>query len=239
MIDLSIRSYEPELMDDFSSEGAVINQTLRELENVNVYLGGNGLSIKALKKIIFASNLKECTIADLGCGGGYTMMHMADWAKKNAIKVQLTGVDANPNIIAFAEKNSVNYKNISYQSKDIFSTYFQNQQFDVIHCSLFTHHFTDEELIALFTIWSKQANTAVIINDLHRHTISYYFTIWVIRALSKSEMVRYDSVLSVKRAFKHKELIGIMEKAGISNYSLKWKWAFRWELIISCGTKSQ
>jgi 2-polyprenyl-3-methyl-5-hydroxy-6-metoxy-1,4-benzoquinol methylase len=235
MIDLSTRSYELELMDDFSSEGEVIDQTLKELENVNVYLGGNGLSIEALKKIIFENHLKECTIADLGCGGGYTMMHMADWAKKSGVKVQLTGVDANPNIIAFAEKNTALYENISYQSKDIFSAYFQNQQFDIIHCSLFTHHFTDEELIALFKTWSKQANTAVIINDLHRHTISYYFTKWIIRALSKSEMVRYDSVLSVKRAFKRKELIDILNRAGITNYSLKWKWAFRWELIIKCN----
>lgn len=234
MIDLSTRSYDAELMDDFSSEGDVIDQTLKELENVNVYLGGNGLSIKALKRLIFENKQVEYTIADLGCGGGYSMMHMADWAKKSGTKIQLTGVDANPNIITFAEKNSAHYKNISYQSKDIFSAYFQNQQFDIIHCSLFTHHFTDDELIDLLKIWSKQGNIAIIINDLHRHTISYYFTKWIIRALSKSEMVRYDSVLSIKRSFKRKELMSILEKAGIINYTLKWKWAFRWELIIKC-----
>ena len=28
------------------------------------------------------------------------------------------------------------------------------------------------------------------------------------------------------------EIINILEKAGIKNYSLKWKWAFRWQVII-------
>lgn len=232
MIDLSQRSYEQELMDDFSSNGEVIHQTLRELENVNVYLGGNGLSINALKKVIPSNQKTQISIADLGCGGGYTMMHMAEWAKRQGISARFIGVDANKNITAFAKKNTALYKQISYQSEDIFSKDFQDQTFDIIHCSLFTHHFTEEELIGLIKVWHKQSKLAVIINDLHRHTISYYFTKWIIRALSKSEMVRYDSVLSVQRSFKRKELVAILNKAGITNYTLKWKWAFRWELII-------
>jgi hypothetical protein len=45
-------------------------------------------------------------------------------------------------------------------------------------------------------------------------------------------MVKYDAPLSVQRAFKRNELELILEKAGIMNYKLRWKWAFRWQLII-------
>jgi hypothetical protein len=45
-------------------------------------------------------------------------------------------------------------------------------------------------------------------------------------------MVKFDAPLSVLRAFSKTELNDILYKAGITEFSLKWKWAFRWQLII-------
>jgi hypothetical protein len=49
-------------------------------------------------------------------------------------------------------------------------------------------------------------------------------------------MVKIDAPLSVLRGFKKQELIDILKQAGITRYTLKWKWAFRWELIIDTTT---
>jgi hypothetical protein len=46
--------------------------------------------------------------------------------------------------------------------------------------------------------------------------------------------VKYDAPLSVLRAFKKRELISVLAQAGVEKYSLKWKWAFRWQLVIEC-----
>ena len=48
-------------------------------------------------------------------------------------------------------------------------------------------------------------------------------------------MVRFDAPLSVRRAFTRAELEHIMAEAGITTYHLRWKWAFRWQLIIRAG----
>lgn len=45
-------------------------------------------------------------------------------------------------------------------------------------------------------------------------------------------MVKFDAPLSVLRAFTKNEWITILKEAGIKDYSLRWKWAFRWQLII-------
>jgi hypothetical protein len=34
------------------------------------------------------------------------------------------------------------------------------------------------------------------------------------------------------RGFRRKEWIRIFETAGIKNYQIRWKWAFRWQIII-------
>jgi hypothetical protein len=47
-------------------------------------------------------------------------------------------------------------------------------------------------------------------------------------------MVKFDAPLSVLRAFRKKELTAIFEKAGITNYKMRWMWAFRWQVIVRC-----
>ncbi|MEQ6118584.1 methyltransferase domain-containing protein [Reichenbachiella sp. MALMAid0571] len=232
MVSLKTRSSEEEIMDDFSQSGEVIKQTLKELDRINTLLGGNQVSTSGLKKLLSKEKSKIFHIADLGCGGGDLMVEMSKWGKKNGYDLSFTGIDANTSIIDYARENTKSYRNINYKDLNIFSSEFKEMKFDVVHCSLFTHHFTDEQLSILIKQLLTQSKAGIVINDLHRHIISYYFTRWVISALSKSEMVRYDSIVSVARSFKRKELLSILEKAEVSNFSLTWKWAYRWQLII-------
>jgi hypothetical protein len=48
-------------------------------------------------------------------------------------------------------------------------------------------------------------------------------------------MVKYDAPLSVLRAFNKHEWSEVMQKTDTYKYLLKWKWAFRWQLIIPIG----
>ena len=123
-------------------------------------------------------------------------------------------------------------KNINIETQDIFNEAFASQSYDVIHCCLFTHHFSSDELVSLFRQWKQQARFAIIINDLHRHFLAYHSIKWLTRLWSKSYMVQNDAPLSVARGFYKKELQDILRAAGLVNYQLTWKWAFRWQLVI-------
>ena len=48
----------------------------------------------------------------------------------------------------------------------------------------------------------------------------------------KENKLDYSGFQLFLRAFKKEELISILKKAGIENYSLRWKWAFRWQIIV-------
>ena len=227
---LEQRSNELEIMDDLKISGPVIAQTLKELNTINRRLGGNQISISAYTKMI--KGRSEVLLSDVGCGGGDIMKEMAKFAIKMQVNARFIGVDANPHIIEYAKGNTAEFPEITYQPINIFSEEFRSQQVDIIHCCLFLHHFSSEELVELFGQFKRQARLGVIVNDLHRHPIAY----WSIKALttlfSRSEMVRNDAAISVARGFKKKELVKMLANAGIVNYSLKWKWAFRWELIF-------
>lgn len=229
---LKNRSEEEEIMDDFTCNGQVVDQTLKELHLINSYLGGNDISIHGIQKLIKKKQKNKYSIIDLGCGGGDTLKLFSKWTKRKKLTLDLTGVDANEYIITYAKENTSDSSNISYLNEDIFSNTFKNRTFDIAHGSLFFHHFDKDNIVDLLHQLYQQVTIGIVINDLHRHPISYYFTKWILTLWSSSEMVKYDSVLSVARSFTRSELESYLHQAGIKNYTLKWRWAFRWELII-------
>jgi 2-polyprenyl-3-methyl-5-hydroxy-6-metoxy-1,4-benzoquinol methylase len=227
---LKHRSHEIEIMDDLKISGDVVDQTLRELNTINKLLGGNQISISAFKKM--ALSKQHLTLADLGCGGGDMMMEMAKWTRNCGKEATFIGIDANPHIVDYAKNNTKAYPEIGIEAINIFDKAFRSVKVDIIHCCLFTHHFTEEELIHLFRQFKEQASLGVIINDLQRHPLAYWSIKMLTSVFSKSEMVRNDAAISVKRGFKKVELVNILERAGIKKYQLSWHWAFRWKLIF-------
>jgi 2-polyprenyl-3-methyl-5-hydroxy-6-metoxy-1,4-benzoquinol methylase len=234
-ISFSQRSSALEIMDDLEFHEEVVFQTLRELDFINQWLGGNAVTLEAVENI-WRTIPKEKTIsiADLGCGSGEMLRLISKKADQQNRKVQLTGIDANPHITDYAQNHSRDFDNIHFTTLNIFFEEFQKLDYDIILATLFLHHFSDDELVILFASLKKQSKIGIIVNDIHRHSLAYYSIKWLTSLFSKSSMVKYDAPLSVLRAFTRKELQSILKKAGIENYKLKWKWAFRWQLIITC-----
>ena len=228
------RSVEKEWMDDFESNGQVLEQTLNELKTINKLLGGNYVTTTGLQQLILCYPQQDYLIADLGCGGGDMIRIMADWAEANKQHCQFVGIDANPNIIEFAKRNLSDIPSVAFKIQNVFDTEFEKEAIDIITCTLFTHHFTDSELIRLFKTCMNKAKLGIVINDLHRHPIAYNSIRLLTKFFSKSEMVKNDGPISVKRAFVRSDWEKILQASGIKHCQISWHWAFRWKIIIFC-----
>lgn len=230
------RSDQKEMMDDFSNERELIHKTLNEIDLINKWLGGNQVTVHGIDSLIGESDESKhnsvLSIADLGCGSGEILKLVNTWANRRQIDVSLTGIDANANVITFAEENLKAYSNVNLLQQDILSDEFKKLKFDMIVATLFFHHFTSEQLVALLRQLKNQVQIGIVINDLHRHWFAYHSIRLITKYFSRSSMVKYDAPLSVLRAFSRKDLITILTGAGIENFSIHWRWAFRWEVII-------
>lgn len=236
---MKTRSYEKEIMDEFSLGGEAMAQTLRELRFINHWLGGNAVTLQGLdilNNTISNSETRppqsEIKIADLGCGGGDMLVLMARWARRRNLKARFIGVDANDYIIGYAQQHTADFPEIAYQNLNVFSPAFAQQSYDIVTCTLFCHHFTDEELITLFRNLKQHVRVGIVINDLHRHWFAYHSIKWLTHWFSKSYLVKNDAKLSVRRSFRKTDWARILREAGIDNYRLAWRWAFRWRLVI-------
>ncbi len=229
------RSDEPELMDDLHFDDPVIFQTLREIDTINQYLGGNRITIDALQKVLKrVPPDQSLVIGDLGCGSGETLRRLALFVNQRNNKTSLVGIDANPHIIQYALRATPKEAPIVYKTINIMEPEFNTYSFDIVTGVLFFHHFPSQRLVDLLKSLRERTRYAIIINDLHRHWLAYYSIKWITSVFSKSYMVQYDARLSVLRAFTRKELDSIVRAAGFSSYSIEWKWAFRYQLILWC-----
>lgn len=229
-ISTKYRTEEEEIMDDFSLEGEELRDALDKIASINQFLGGNKLTLQGVKKLIHTND--EITIVDVGCGNGDMLRALADFGTKNNYNFKLIGIDANAFTIDYAIKLSKEYPNISYKCEDIFSEPFSQLNYDIVLCTLTLHHFKNEQIDYLLQLFHKQARIGIIINDLHRNIIAYRAFQLICFFFGLNRMSREDGLISILRGFKKQELIDFSERNQFKNYTIHWKWAFRYQWII-------
>lgn len=230
--DVTYRSTEAEIMDDFLIEGNELHGALDQIASINKLLGGNRITLNGVKQLLQHHD-KEVPVAivDVGCGNGDMLRMLADFAMANGFTFSLTGVDANPNTIAYAKQLSATY-NIKYQCLDVFESGFENLDYDIALCTLTLHHFDNRQITQLLKTFKKNASIGVVVNDLHRSKLAYglFKVAGVLLGLNK--MARYDGAVSILRGFRKNEIKELAEKLGIKKHSIRWRWAFRYQWII-------
>jgi 2-polyprenyl-3-methyl-5-hydroxy-6-metoxy-1,4-benzoquinol methylase len=232
-INTKYRTEEPEIMDDFSLEGDELRDALDKIAKINQLLGGNKLTLNGLKEILPQKNKsKVITIVDIGCGNGDMLRKIADFGIENGYNFKLIGVDANAFTVNHAVGLSSNYPNISFLCEDIFLMDSKKMNCNVIVCTLTLHHFKEEEIIEMLTVFKKCAQLGIVINDLQRSATAYRLFQLLCVTFGLNKMSKEDGLVSILRGFKKKELIAFSEKLNFKKYSIQWKWAFRYQWII-------
>ena len=214
-------------MDDFSITDDRIKTTLIELEIINKYLGGRSTSRKGLE--IISRKIKsnnKITVLDVGSGGSDNFKYNNYYDGRI---ICLTSLDINKGVCRYVKGIS---SDVNIVCGDALILPFKESSFDIIHVSLFLHHFNEGEINNLMQRFMKISRYGVIVNDLHRSVFSYVCIKLLTSLCSKSEMVKNDGPLSVKRGFIKHELKDIFSRIKSTSVTIKYRWAFRWLAVI-------
>jgi len=232
------RSYQSELLDRPDIPFEDIQQNMQELNFINTWLGGHAITIAGVEALINTQQpasagdalTKVLTICEIGCGGGDNLAAIQKWCNKKNIQVAFIGIDINEHCIEVASKRALG--NTQLIRGDYKDAQLETQP-DIIFSSLFCHHFSDREMVKQLQWMKSNARLGFFINDLHRHKVAYYSIKVLTSIFSKSYLVKHDAPLSVARGFTKDEWLQFFNLAGISNFSITWKWAFRWLVVYS------
>ncbi|MNK71490.1 hypothetical protein D3C87_909410 [compost metagenome] len=233
-VNTKYRTEEIEIMDDFSLEGEELIGALDQIASINQLLGGNKLTLHGIKELLKkADTSKTITVADIGCGNGDMLRMLAKYGKKQNLNFKLIGIDANAFTIDYARKLSKDFSNIEYLCMDIFSEEFNQLKYDIVLCTLTLHHFTSNQIADVMNTLNKNASIGIVVNDLHRSKLAYRLFELIGFVFNLNNMSRNDGLISILKGFKKKELESLSQKLNLKNYSINWKWAFRYQWIIT------
>src|SRR5437868_202079 len=102
---------------------------------------------------------------------------------------------------------------------------------DVVTASLFLHHFDDTNVVRLLADFARVARRAVIVNDLIRNLVPYWFARLTGPLLATSFLTRYDGPASVLRGFTTKEMAAHAERAGLKHAQVRRRFPYRLALV--------
>ena len=236
-VDFSRRSRGAEIIDQVDQLTARDwSLALGELRLVNRWLGGNRAVLSVLKPLIRGVAQQHrgrvVNVVDFGCGSADIAEKLVLWARNEEYPVRVLAVDRSPLVCQIARYQTRHFPEIRVLQGDVKTPPFGCSTCDLIFCSAFLHHFTNEELIGILDSLVSSAGTAVVVSDLRRDPVAYFAIRMITMLFSKSKAVRHDGPLSVLRGFRKDELRNIVRAAKQTNFSLKRRWAFRYVLVI-------
>ncbi|MDI3253434.1 MAG: methyltransferase domain-containing protein [Bacillota bacterium] len=202
----------PELMDgDCSYEDFC--DCLRSLEQVNRWLLGYRPTLAWLKRLPHGLP-HPIHIVDVGCGGGDLLRKIADWAAKEGVAVQLTGMDLNPYSARVAADSTPQKSGITWVTGDALA-YRPDKPVDVIVSSLMAHHLEDSDIVLLLRWMEATARLGWFINDLERSEHACLMFACIAKVVRWHPFVRHDGPVSFRRAFRKEDWIHLLAAADV------------------------
>lgn len=207
------RHLQPEVMDQPGLDPVAHHQALRALARLNIASRSVELILKALKPLI-ENATRPLRILDLATGGGDTPIALARWARDRGLPMTIDGCDISPVALdhakaaAAAENLAIEFFPLDAVRDPLPTGY------DVMLFSLFLHHLTDAECVAVLRQASR-VTKHVIISDLHRSRLNLGIAYVASRLLTRSPVVHTDTLLSIRAAFTPDELRTIAQQAGL------------------------
>ena len=227
------RSYELEHLDKGDYTPEEYEGCLVELRRINRFLG----DARALKGSLLAEvgreGLKSFSVLDVGAGSGELLRVAAGWARGAGREAMLVGLELNARSARAVLEESGEFPSITAVRGDALKLPFSDDCFDYAVCSLFAHHFEDEQIVAILNELGRVARRRIFVIDLHRHPLAYHLYTTVGRLALHNRLIREDGALSIRRGFRPGELTQLASQSSLANVQVERRFPFR--LVLSAS----
>ncbi len=230
-MNLTNRYLVGELMDDPNLAEKDHHQALQGLRRVNQLSRTASVISKAIVQHCKKEKLAFVRVLDLACGGGDVTFQVAKLLKQAGVSAEVHGWDFSQTAIDFARRQSDSSSHSQVQF-DVANALVDapDQLYDIVYCTLFLHHLSDDDAKKLLGAMWQMAKQVVLIDDLRRSTMGYVLAIVGCRLLSRSPIVHVDGPLSVRSAFTESEILELSDRCQLPRPAIKRHWPYRFLL---------
>lgn len=217
-----------EWLDDDLGSPEEIRQSFDDLWRINRRLGGVSGCLRLLVQYFARTGRRHARILDVGSGDSRLAACLREELAKRNLSSEFVAIDRRLSHLKNGNRPS---RGLSRVVGDAFKLPYGRESFEVVMCNLFLHHFSGEQAREMLRHLAEVAADAVLINDLERHPLPYFFIRFAL-PFARSRVTRHDGPASVHQAYTSGELGTLARQAGFSNFEIERLAAFRLGLTI-------
>jgi ubiquinone/menaquinone biosynthesis C-methylase UbiE len=230
------RSYRLEYIDTGDYTPEEYESCIGELQLVNRWMGDAHSLRTTLFPEIETQALRGFSVLDVGAGSGELLRVTAGWARQTNRQMTAVGLELNERSAESINEESQRFDEISSVRGDALELPFAGNSFDYVICSLFTHHFVDEQVVTILREMSRVARRRIFVIDLNRHPIAYLLYTTLGKIVLHNRLLRHDGALSILRSFKAGELLELGKRAGLRDVWMQRRFPYR--LVLSAAAQA-
>jgi 2-polyprenyl-3-methyl-5-hydroxy-6-metoxy-1,4-benzoquinol methylase len=226
--DLLQRRRQPEIMDAPDLPPARFVETLRGLGRVNWVTQSSRLMWPDLRTAARRHPDRPIRVLDVACGGGDVLIALWRSAEMAGVKVELAGCDLSATALSYAR----DWAAATGASIEFFQHHVTRdalpQGYDIIMSTLFLHHLDEDGAISFLRDAAAKTRDRIVIQDLVRSPLSYWFARLGTSVLLLNDICREDGRTSVEGAFTRREALELAQKAGLGESEIVPRFPFRY-----------
>ena len=217
------RDLRPEIMDQPDLDAGLHRTALAALARVNAISNSAGILWPAVRDLCRRGPVR---LFDVATGGGDVPVNLLRRARAAGLPLSVAGCDRSDTALSVARQAGAD---LEWFQHDVLADGVP-VGFDVVTCSLFLHHLSDEEAVTFLRSAGQAAGRLLLVNDLNRTAAGYAAAWFGTRLLTRSRIVHADGPQSVAAAFTPVEVQTLAGRAGLARCAVQRRWPFRWLL---------
>jgi SAM-dependent methyltransferase len=223
------RQIIPELLDHDLGTSDEITSSLADLRHINDWFGGTRTTAALLRRVSADSGCRKLSLLEVGAGAG-------DLPRKARQLLAADGIELNVTLLDRAWSHLPG-NGVASVAGDALRLPFRDDAFDVVSCSLFTHHFQPDALQAFARESLRVSRRALLINDLIRSRPH----LWLVYAglpLFRSRITWHDAPASVRNAYTVEEVRRILQELPAQRITISRHYLYRMGVTVWKGAAS-
>ena len=219
-------------MDDPALDPAAHDHALAGLVRLNRWSRSHRLlwsGVAAHARAVNATG-RALRVIDVATGSADAPIAMNAWAQRDGLRIEWVLCDRSAHAleVAASRAHAAGVRATTVEA-DAVATALPCDG-DLAICSLFLHHFDPDDVARVLGHMARAATRAVGVTDLDRTRRGLALAWLGSRLLSRSPIVHFDAVASVRAAYTRKEIVSIARAAGLDGATVEPAWPARWTL---------
>jgi 2-polyprenyl-3-methyl-5-hydroxy-6-metoxy-1,4-benzoquinol methylase len=224
-------------MDDPGLDPIAHRRALAGLARINGLSRSTAVLWSPIRELAAKQPERPLRILDVACGSGDVPVGLALKAERAGLRLEIAACDLSPTAVQAGEQAATAARigdQIRFFTHDVIRDPLPGG-YDVITCSLFLHHLSEDDAVTVLRRMKDAAGAMVLVNDLERSRFNYLAVWLVCHALTRSPVVHFDGPASVRSAFTPEEALALASRAGLSGAMVARRWPCRWLLRRTVG----